>query len=293
MSTPDLAGKNAVVTGPTSGIGKGTAMALAADGARLILVARNPQTCADVAPEIRDAGGVEPISIIADLSLLSEAKRAADEILALDLPIHILVNNAGLVNKNRRLTPEGLEETMAVNYFAPFAMTLKLLPALHRAERARIVNVTSNSYAIARLDFDDLTFERRYWMLGPYSVSKLGNIYFSRELAHRLEGTDITVNAAHPGLIFTNLGLSNNSAFAKKLIARIWRLFAKDESEGHQCVVWAATSPELEGVTGKYIADSRVTEPKPIALRDEAARRLWDVSESTTGVRWAGIPPRG
>lgn len=286
MSRSDLAGKNVVVTGPTSGIGRGTALALAADGASVILVARNPAKCEAVSQEIQSAGGAEPITVIADLSLLSEAKRAADEILALDLPIHILVNNAGLVNRKRRLTPEGLEETMAVNYFAPFAMTLKLLPALRRADRARIVNVTSNSYAIARLDLDDLNFERRYWMLGPYSVSKLGNIYFSRELARRLEGTNITVNAAHPGLIFTNLGLGNNTHFAKKLIGSVWGLFAKDESEGHKCVVWAATSPELEGVSGKYIADSKVVKPKKIALRDEVARRLWDISESTTGVRW-------
>ena len=284
--TEELAGKNVVVTGPTSGIGRGTAMDLGARGARLILVARNREKCERVAQEIRDAGGPEPISVIAELSLLSEAKRAADEILALDLPVHILVNNAGLVNKSRRLTSEGLEETMAVNYFAPFAMTLKLLPALRRADRARIVNVTSNSYAIARLDFDDLTFERRYWMLGPYSASKLGNIYFSRELARRLEGGNITVNAAHPGLIFTNLGLGNNSHIAKKVIGAVWGLFAKDESEGHKCIVWAATAPELEGVTGQYIADSKVTKPKPIAQRDEVARRLWTVSESTTGVCW-------
>jgi NAD(P)-dependent dehydrogenase (short-subunit alcohol dehydrogenase family) len=286
MMIRDLAGKNVVVTGPTSGIGRGTALALAGSGARVILVARNPDKCAAVAQEIRTAGGPEPISVIADLSLLSEAKRAADEILALDQAIDVLVNNAGVVNRRRILTPERLEQTMAVNYFAPFAMTLKLLPALRRAERARIVNVTSNSYAIARVDFDDLTFERRYWMLGAYSASKLGNIYFTRELARRLEGTNITVNAAHPGLIFTNLGLSNNSAFAKKLIARVWRLFAKDESEGPRCIVWTATSPELEGVTGQYIADSKVTKPKAIARRDEVARRLWDVSEQTTGVRW-------
>ncbi len=285
MSTSDLAGRNVVVTGPTSGIGKGTALALAAAGARVILVARNPTKCEAVAQKIRGAGGAEPISVIADLSLLSEAKRAADEILALGQAIHILVNNAGLVNRKRILTSEGLEQTMAVNYFAPFAMTLKLLPALRRAERARIVNVTSNSYVIARLDFEDLTFERRYWMLGPYSVSKLGNIYFTRELARRLEGTDITVNAAHPGLVFTNLGLGNNAHFAKKLIAAVWGFFAKDESEGHECVVWAAASPELEGVTGKYIADCKVAKPKPIARRDDLARRLWDVSESTTGVR--------
>ena len=286
MSRLDLAGKNVVVTGPTSGIGKGTALALAAEGARLILVARSPAKCEAVAEEIRNAGGTAPITIIADLSLLSEAKRAADEILALDMPLHILVNNAGLVNRKRRVTSEGLEETMAVNYFAPFAMTLKLLPALRRAERARIVNVTSNSYAIARLDFEDLTFKRRYWMLGPYSASKLGNIYFSRELARRLAGTKITVNAVHPGLIFTNLGLGNNSHVAKRLIASVWGLIAKDESEGHSCVVYAATSPELQGVSGKYIADCRVTKLRPIALRARPARQLWEMSESITDVRF-------
>lgn len=287
MSVVDLTGKNVVVTGPTSGIGKGTALALASRGAKLILVARNPDKCAAVARQITDAGAPEPVAIIADLSLLSEAKRAARDILALDEPVHVLINNAGLVNKNRRLTAEGLEETMAVNYFAPFAMTLVLLPAIRRADRARIVNVTSNSYAIARLRLDDLTFERGHWFLAPYAASKLGNIYFTRELARRLEGTGITVHAAHPGLIFTNLGIGNNTTgLATKVLPPIWRLFAKDESEGHHCIVWAATSRELDGATGTYIADCKVTEPKPIARRDDVARALWDVSESTTGVRW-------
>jgi retinol dehydrogenase-12 len=281
-----VAGKNAVVTGPTSGIGRGTALALAADGAKVILVARNPEKCAKVADEILAAGGEAPISVIADLSLLSEAKRAADEILATGLPIHILVNNAGLVNQRRRLTEEGLEQTMAVNYFAPFAMTLKLLPSLLREPGARIVNVTSNSYAIARLNFDDLTFKRFYWPLGPYSASKLGNIYFTRELAKRLADTSATVNAVHPGLIFTNLGLGNNPGPAKKILGPIWGLFSKDESEGHEGPYYAATSPELEGVTGQYIADCKVTKPKAVALREEPAARLWEISERTTGVRF-------
>jgi NAD(P)-dependent dehydrogenase (short-subunit alcohol dehydrogenase family) len=279
-----LSGKNAVVTGPTSGIGRGTALALATDGAKVILVARNTEKCAKVAEEIVAAGGEPPISVIADLSLLREAKRAAEEILATGLPIDILVNNAGLVNQKRRLTDEGLEQTMAVNYFAPFAMTLMLLPSILRADRARIVNVTSNSYAIARLNFDDLTFQRFYWPLGPYSVSKLGNIYFTRELARRLVDTNVTVNAVHPGLIFTNLGLGNNPGPAKKILGPIWGLFSKDESEGHEGPYYAATSPELEGVTGQYIADCKVTKPKAIALREEPAARLWELSEATTGV---------
>lgn len=287
MSTLDLAGKNVVVTGPTSGIGKGTALALAARGARLVLVARNPAKCEAVARQVRDLGAPEPVTILADLSLLSEAKRAARDILDLDLPVHVLINNAGLVNKNRRLTADGLEETMAVNYFAPFAMTLLLLPSMRRAGRARIINVTSNSYAIGRLRLDDLTFARGYWFLGPYAASKLGNIYFTRELARRLDGTGVTVHAAHPGLIFTNLGIGNNTTgFATKILPPIWRLFAKDESVGHECIAWAATAPELEGISGTYIADSRVAEPKRIARRDDVARELWSISESTTGVRW-------
>jgi NAD(P)-dependent dehydrogenase (short-subunit alcohol dehydrogenase family) len=283
----NLDGKTAVVTGPTSGIGKGTALALAKLGATVVLVARSPEKCAAVADAVRTVGP-EPVTVIADLSLLTEAKRAADDILHLDRPIDILINNAGLVNQRRTLTPEGLEQTMAVNYFAPFAMTLKLLPALRRAEAARIVNVTSNSYAIARLNFDDLTFARFYWPLGPYSASKLGNIYFSRQLAKRLDGTRITVNAVHPGLIFTNLGLGNNPGPAKKVLGPIWRLFAKDESEGHEGPVHAATSPELEQVTGQYIADCRVRTPKRVALREGPAQRLWEVSERVTGVTFDG-----
>jgi len=284
--TRDLSGKNVLVTGPTSGIGRGTALELAKAGAKLILVARNPDKCEQVAKEIEDAGGQPPISIIADLSLLSEVERAADEFLATGLPLHILINNAGLVNQRRKVTPEGLEQTMAVNYFAPFALTLRLLPSLMRAPGARIVNITSNSYAIARLNFDDLTFKRFYWPLGPYSASKLGNIYFTRELARRLEGSDITVNAVHPGLIFTNLGIGNNRGFAQKLLGAIWSKFSLDESEGHRCPTYAATAQELDGVTGQYIADSRVSKLKPIALKDEPAKRLWEVSEATTGVRF-------
>lgn len=284
--TGDLSGKNVLVTGPTSGIGRGTALALAKAGAKLILVARNPEKCQQVANEIVAAGGEAPISIIADLSLLSEVERAADDFLATDLPLHMLINNAGLVNQRRKVTAEGLEQTMAVNYFAPFALTLRLLPSLKRAPGARILNITSNSYAIGRLNFDDLTFKRFYWPLGPYSASKLGNIYFTRELARRLDGSDITVNAVHPGLIFTNLGIGNNPGLARRLLGSIWSKFSLDESEGHRCPVYAATAPALEGVTGEYIADCRVAKLKPIALRDAPAKRLWDVSETTTGVRF-------
>ena len=148
------------------------------------------------------------------------------------------------------------------------------------------MNVTSNSYVIARLNFDDLTFRRFYWPLGPYSASKLGNIYFTRELAKRLEGTRVTVNAVHPGLIFTNLGLGNNPGAAKKVLGPIWRLFAKDESEGHEGPVYAAIAPELDGVTGQYIADCRVRTPKAIGVREEPAKQLWDLSEAITGVRF-------
>lgn len=286
---PDLRGKHALVTGPTSGIGRGTALALGRAGATVILVARNPARCAEVEAELRAAGAPEPIRVIADLSLLSEAKRAADEVLALDVPLDILVNNAGLVNQRRLLTAEGLEMTMAVNYFAPFALTLRLLPALRRAATrggARVVNVTSNSYAIGRLKLDDLTFERFYWPLGPYSASKLGNIYFTRELARRLAGERITVNAVHPGLIFTNLGIGNNPGPLKAVLGRAWSWFSIDESEGYRGPTYAATHPELEGVTGRYIAVCELTEPKAIARRDDAARALWAVSEELTGERF-------
>ena len=163
------------------------------------------------------------------------------------------------------------------------------LPALRRAAAnggARVVNVTSNSYAIGRLKLDDLTFERFYWPLGPYSASKLGNIYFTRELARRLAGERITVNAVHPGLIFTNLGIGNNPGPLKAVLGRAWSWFSIDESEGYRGPTYAATHPELEGVTGRYIAVCELTEPKAIARRDDAARALWAVSEELTGERF-------
>ncbi|MBK7775004.1 MAG: SDR family NAD(P)-dependent oxidoreductase [Sandaracinaceae bacterium] len=172
--------------------------------------------------------------MIADLSLLREVERAAREVLALGVPLDILVNNAGLVNQRRLLTDEGHEMTMAVNYLAPFALTLRLLPALRRAPAARVVNVTSNSYVIGRLRLDDLTFKRFYWPLGSYSASKLGNICFTRELARRLAGESITTNAVHPGLIFTNLGIGNNPGPLKLILGTAWKQFSIDESEGYR-----------------------------------------------------------
>ena len=285
-SIPDLHGKHALVTGPTSGIGRGTALALGRAGATVILVARSPARCAEVEAELRAAGAPEPIRVIADLSLLREVERAASEVLALGVPLDILVNNAGLVNQRRLLTDEGHEMTMAVNYLAPFALTLRLLPALRRARAARIVNVTSNSYVIGRLRLDDLTFKRFYWPLGPYSASKLGNICFTRELARRLAGESITTNAVHPGLIFTNLGIGNNPGPLKLILGTAWKQFSIDESEGYRGPTYAATHPELEHVTGQYIADCQVTAPKRIALDDRAAAKLWEASEAITGVRF-------
>ncbi len=287
QAIPDLHGKYALVTGPTSGIGRGTALALGRAGATLILLARNPARCAEVEAELKALGAPAPFTILADLSLQREVRRAAEEILALGVPIDILVNNAGLVNQRRVLTDEGQEMTMAVNYFAPFALTLRLLPALRRARAARVINVTSNSYVLGRLDLDDLSFERFYWPLGPYSASKLGNIYFTRELARRLgPSSSITTHAVHPGLIFTNLGIGNNPGPLKQVLSRAWRLFSMEEAEGFRSPTYAATHPELEGRTGDYIADCQVTRPQPIALRDDAARALWKASEVITGVSW-------
>jgi len=210
-------GRTVLVTGASSGIGRATAVGLAAEGARLILVGRSPERCEETLAEIRRrTGRDDAVMLRADLSSQKEVRRLAEEVLVRADRLHVLVNNAGVTLLRRETTVDGFEATFATNHLAYFLLTGLLLPRLRESAPARIVNVASDAHRFGRLDLDDLQNERRYGAMRVYGQSKTANILFTQELARRIAGSRVTANALHPGGIRSNLGRSR-SPFAEAL----------------------------------------------------------------------------
>jgi NAD(P)-dependent dehydrogenase (short-subunit alcohol dehydrogenase family) len=269
-----------VVTGATSGIGRATAEALARRGASVLLVCRDRGRGEETCDALRTATGNDRIALqLADLSSQADIRRLAAE-LGQQPQIHLLINNAGVVNLHRTTTVDGIETVFAVNHLAYFLLTNLLLDTLRRSGHARIVNVASDAHKFGPLDFDDLQNTRRYRAMRVYGQSKLCNLLFTRELARRLAGTDVTVNAVHPGAVATRLG-QNNGRWAQVLIKAL-RPFFRTPAQGAATSIYVATSPDLEGVSGKYFANCREARPSRAAQDDAAAARLWEISERLT-----------
>lgn len=275
----DISGKHIVITGATAGIGRSSALTLAAMGARLTLLNRNPQKAGALAEEIVDAGGERPTLITMDMAALASVREAAGQCLALPGPIHILLNNAGIVNTTRRETVDGFEETLAVNHFAPFLLTGLLLPRLLETPGARIVNVASDAHSFVKdMGFDDLQAQGGYKTFRQYGRSKLANILFTRSLAQRLDGQDITVNCLHPGAVATSLGSQNQGLLAKWLPALLKPLF-RSPDKGAETSIYLCHSDTVKEVSGAYFVNCRQVSPKPWAMDEEAAEQLWSLSE--------------
>jgi NAD(P)-dependent dehydrogenase (short-subunit alcohol dehydrogenase family) len=279
-------GKTIVVTGATSGMGRATALGLARLDSRLILVGRDAGRAEQTVAEIRKATGRKDVEIVrGDFARQAEVRRVADELLARTQAIHVLVNNAGVTMLKRTTTPDGHETTFAVNHLAYFLLTGLLLPRLlAAAPGARIVNVASDAHRWGALDFEDLQNERSYKAMKVYGQSKTANILFTRELARRLAGSGVTVNALHPGAVATRLG-RGQGAFSE-LASRLLGLFMKSPEQGAETSIHLASAPALEGVTGRYFADQKEKEPMPHARDEAAAKRLWQISEELTGFRY-------
>jgi NAD(P)-dependent dehydrogenase (short-subunit alcohol dehydrogenase family) len=277
-----------VLTGATSGIGRATALGLAELGSRLILVGRDAGRAEETRTAIREATGRDDVEVVlGDFASQTELRRVADEILARTEAIHVLLNNAGVTLLKRTTTPDGLETTFAVNHLAYFLLTGLLLPRLlAAAPDARIVNVASDAHQAFRgeLDFDDLQSEREYKGMRVYGRSKTANILFTTELARRLAGRGVTVNALHPGAVATRLGRGHGPLL--DLVQRGIGLFMKSPAQGAQTSLYLATSPDVAGVTGRYFAKRREKQPAPYATDETAARRLWEVSERLTGLTY-------
>jgi retinol dehydrogenase-12 len=282
-----LDGKIAIVTGATNGIGRVTARELARMGARTLLVARDRARGESAAAEIREScGGRVPEVLVADLSSQSEVRRLAREVRERVARLDLLVNNAGAIFAEREVSADGLEMTFALNHLGYFLLTLELLPLLERAPGARIVNVASTAHERGSIDFGDLQGERSYGMWKAYQQS---NVLFTRELARRLGGRGVTANALHPGVIASGFG-RNGRGFFSRLVA-LGAPFLSSPEKGSRTTLHVATSPDLQGVTGRYFSGCREKTPSKAGRDDQAALRLWQVSEALTAPSTRLPPP--
>jgi NAD(P)-dependent dehydrogenase (short-subunit alcohol dehydrogenase family) len=224
--------------------------------------------------------------VLADLASLAEVRRAAAEILASCPRIDVLVNNAGIVNLRRERSADGLEATFAVNHLAPFLLTNLLLDRLRESAPARIVNVASEAHRVGRVDLDDLQHERRrYGWMKVYGASKLANLFFTYDLARRLEGTGVTANCLHPGAVYT--GLARNNGRLASFVYTLGRFVMKSPERGAETSIHLACAPELERVTGSYFENRKPRRSSAASQDPELARGLWEASERLTGL--AGV----
>jgi len=277
-----------VLTGATNGIGLAAARALAARGARLAIVARNPERAERAVARIASAGGAIDVHL-ADLASQRSVRRLAAELLERHPRIDVLVNNAGAVYRSRRVTEDGIELTWAVNHLAPFLLTTLLLDRLRESAPARIVTTASEAHRGMRIPFEDLGAERSYRAFARYGQTKLANILFTAELARRLEGSGVTATCFHPGLVAS--GFNRNNGPLMSLVMSLLRPFARSPERGADTLVWLVDSAEVPDQGGGYFIDRRRKEPSAAARDAVAARRLWEVSEEQTRASAASADP--
>ena len=276
-------GKVCVVTGASSGIGRVTALGLAERGATVVLVCRNEDRGAPVLDEIERRGGNGTATLLtADLSSQRQVRAAAAAFLERFDRLDVLINNAGVAGWGTRLESEdGLETTFAVNHLAPFLLTGLLLDRLKASAPARVITVSSVAHRNFALQFDDLQGERRYSGFGAYSRSKLANILFTRELLRRLEGTGVTANCLHPGVVAT--GIFRN--LPRWMRAILVSPLVLSPERGADTLLWLATAPEVAEVSGRYFVKRKPVRPSRAARDPATARRLWEASEALTAAR--------
>ena len=285
-----MTGRTVLVTGGTGGIGKATAAGLAALGARVAITGRDRGRADEAAADIRAAGGPAVDVFVADMSSQAEVRRLAAEVLA-GLPrLDVLVNNVGGYWNTRRVTADGLDHTFALNHLAPFLLTNLLLDRLRQNAPTRVVTVSSGAQAMGRIDFADLQGERAYSGPRAYNQSKLANVLFTYELARRLEGSGVTANVLHPGVVRTAFG-AEDPGTVQRLFVPLARMFMKTPDQGATTSIHLASAPELEQVSGRYFVNSRPRRSSPRSYDDAVAARLWDVSCALTGID-TGASPR-
>jgi NAD(P)-dependent dehydrogenase (short-subunit alcohol dehydrogenase family) len=281
MADAGLQGKVVLVTGATGGIGKVAALELAKLGPELVIVGRDPKRTADAVTEIQSKSGNTNVSaLLGDLSLQADVRRVAAEFKAKHERLHVLLNNAGALFHDRQVTAEGFEMTLALNHLAYFTLTQELLPLLKAGAPSRIVNVASDAHLGMKLDFDDLQSARGYTRWKSYGRSKLCNILFTRELAKRLEGSGVTSNCMHPGVVATGFG--SGTGFVAQLI-KLSQAFMITPEQGADTAVYLCSSPEVEGQSGSYFYKRKPRRSSANAQNMADAARLWTETEKLLG----------
>ena len=280
--------KVCLITGATAGVGKAAGGALADQGATVVLVGRDPEKTAATSEQIQELTGNRDVSfLLADLSSQRSVRQLADEFTAKFQRLDVLVNNAGSLMLSRQESVDGIEMTFALNHLSYFLLTNLLLDVLKASSPARIVNVASDAHQGAHLDFDDLQSQNGYGGYKAYGRSKLANLLFTYELARKLEGTGVTVNGLHPGLVATSFLATNNG-----LRGRVYNFFLKrigrSAEDGARTVIYLATSPEVEGVSGGYFMDDGLVDSSEASYDKDASLRLWEESEALTGLESSG-----
>jgi retinol dehydrogenase-14 len=281
---PLMAGKSVLVTGGTGGIGRATAAGLAALGARVGITGRDPVRTEAAVASIRAAPGSPAVDgFAADLSVRAGVRRLAAQVLDTYPRLDVLVNNVGGFWAHRHVTADGLERTFALNHLAPFLLTGLLLDRLTASAPARIITVSSGAHAQGRIDFDDLQGERDYSGQRAYSQSKLANVMFTYELARRLDGTGVTATVLHPGVVRTSFGAEDQAAYLA-VMTGVARLFMKSTAQGAGTPVYLASSPQVQGITGRYYVSRKPRTSSKASYDTTAAARLWQVSADLTGM---------
>ncbi|XP_042536769.1 retinol dehydrogenase 14 [Dipodomys spectabilis] len=288
-------GKTVLITGANSGLGRATAAELLRLGARVIMGCRDRARAEEAAGQLRrelaqaagpapDAAG-ELIVKELDLASLRSVRAFCQELLQEEPRLDVLINNAGIFQCPYMKTEDGFEMQFGVNHLGHFLLTHLLLGLLKSSAPSRIVVVSSKLYKYGDINFEDLNSEQSYNKSFCYSRSKLANILFTRELARRLEGTNVTVNVLHPGIVRTNLGRHIHiPLLARPLFSLVSWAFFKSPLEGAQTSIYLASSPEVEGVSGRYFGDCKEEELLPKAMDESVARKLWDISEVMVGI---------
>jgi NAD(P)-dependent dehydrogenase (short-subunit alcohol dehydrogenase family) len=279
-----MAGRVCVITGANSGIGKATALELAKMGVKVVMVCRDRKKGERAREEIAAESSNDDVELfLGDLSLMREVRRLAAELASAHEEVHVLVNNAGSTFPSHAETDDGFERTMALNYFSPFLLTNLLLGRLRAGAPSRVVNVASAAHYGARLDLGKINGEGDQGMLdlAAYGRSKLALVLFTYELARRIGGTGVTCNCVHPGPVRTNIW---THAGALTPLTRLASLFMRSPEKGAETVVYLASSPEVEGVTGKYFYDLKERRSSHESRDERLASELWDLSLKLTGL---------